>query len=226
MACMQRSFLFMVLLLSAPLLAFGEIATPEDVVRKASSDLLAVIEEGRTYIDEDPDRFYRTVHDTLEPAVDFPRFARGVMGAYWKRATPAQQERFVEVFKWGLLRTYAAALTEFGDGEVTVLEPQGEPQREDRRNVQMEIRTGSGGVFPVDYSMGREADGTWKIRNLMAGGVNIGLTYRSQFQSAVKDPKHGRDLDKVIDAWGEVLAEEAEKQQEAAAVDADDPDGA
>ena len=225
MVCMRRSFLFLALLITAPLAAFGD-TTPEDVVRKASSDLLAVIEAGRTYIDEDPDRFYRTVHDTLEPVVDFPRFARGVMGAHWKRATPAQQERFVEVFKWGLLRTYAAALTEFGDGEVTVLDPQGEPKRDDRRNVQMEIRTGSGGVFPVDYTMGRGADGAWKIRNLMAGGVNIGLTYRSQFQSAVKDPKYGRDLDQVIDAWGEVLAEEAEKQQEAVAANPDDADGA
>ena len=209
-------------LLFVPLLLLGAVVQaeipaapvpPEDVVRQTSSDLLTIIEEGKTYIDEDPERFYRAVHDVLDPTVDFPRFARGVMGTYWKRATEEQQDRFVEVFKWGLLRTYAAALTEFGDGEVVVLDPEVNPKKPKRRTVVMEIRTSGGDVYPVDYSMGLGKDGAWKIRNLKVGGVNIGLTYRSQFQSAAKDPKYGRDLDKVIDAWATVLEEEAEKQE-------------
>ncbi len=203
----------------------GELpGSPEAVVRDSSTRMLEVIEEGRSYIDEDPDRFYRAVHDVLDPVVDFPRFARGVMGAYWKRASKEQQERFVEVFKWGLLRTYASALTEFGDGEIAVLEPEGEPRRPDRRTVVLEIRTATGAVYQVDFSMGLDKkSGEWKIRNVQFGGVNIGLTYRSQFQSAAKDPKYGRDLDKVIDAWATVLEEEAEARegQENAPADAE-----
>ena len=202
------AMLWMAAVLPGSGLAEETTVSPEEVVRQVSNDLLQVIEEGRTYIDEDPDRFYQAVHDVLEPSVDFPRFARGVMGTYWKRATPEQQARFVEVFKWGLLRTYASALTEFGVGEVTVLDPQGEPKKPNRRTVVMEISTDGGDPFSVDYSMGLGKDGAWKIRNLKAEGVNIGLTYRSQFQSAAKDPKYRRDLDKVIDAWANVLEEE------------------
>ena len=209
---MMRTLFGMLLLIATGALWAEDATSPEDVVRATSSELLAVIEEGRGYIDEDPDRFYRAVHDTLDKAVNFPSFARGVMGVHWKRASDAQRERFVEVFKWGLLRTYAAALTEFYDGEVAVLEPKKKPSNPKRRSVTMEIRTASGDVYPIDYSMGLGKDGRWTIRNLSVGGVNIGLTYRSQFQSAAKDPKYGRDLDKVIEGWATVLEEDAEQR--------------
>ena len=52
--------------------------------------------------------------------------------------------------------------------------------------------------------------GNWRLRNIIIGGVNIGLTYRSQFASALKDPKYGGDMDKVIDAWDRHLANERE----------------
>ena len=186
--------------------------TAEAVIQKTTEDLLVLMETGQEYIETDPERFYKEVHDLLDPAVAFAAFARNVMGPHWKRATDAQQERFVETFKWGLLRTYAAALTQFGDGEVVVLPPSKPPRREDRRNVQMEIRTPSGDVYPVLYSMARNKSGEWKLRNLIVGGVNIGLTYRSQFAAAVKDRQYGGDLDKVIDAWATVVAENADSE--------------
>ena len=46
------------------------------------------------------------------------------------------------------------------------------------------------------------------VVNIIVNGVNIGLTYRSQFASAVQDQKYGGDLDKVIDAWALLLANE------------------
>ena len=119
-------------------------ASPEEVVRSASDELLSLIESGRAYVDEDPERFYQEVDKLLSPIVDFDRFARNVMGPYWKSATQDQQVRFIDTFKWGLLRTYATALTEFSDGEVLVLEPDRPPRDPARRNVKMEIKTVGG----------------------------------------------------------------------------------
>ena len=190
----------------------------EEVVRQASDDMLQLIESGRSYVDDDPERFYNEVEALLNPIVDFDRFARNVMGPHWKRATEDQQQRFIHSFKWGLLRTYAVALTEFSDGEVLVLEPDRPPRNPARRNVKMEIKTSGGDVYPIVYSMAADA-GEWRLRNIIIGGVNIGLTYRSQFASAVKDPKYGGDMDKVIDAWDRHLAESREAEEEAAATE-------
>ncbi len=187
----------------------GGPQTPQDMVRQTSDAVLELIDEAQGYAQEDPERFYREVEAVLAPAVDFESFARSVMAVHYRDATPEQRSRFAESFKWGLVRTYALALTEFRDGEVVVVPPDRPPRSPTRQTVKMEIRTSSGEVYPVLYSVTRDDDGSWQVQNLIVNGINMGLTYRNQFNGAMKDPKYGGDLDRVIDGWGEMLESEA-----------------
>ena len=188
-------------------------SAPHQLVAETATDLLRLIEEGRGYADSDPERFYSAVEALLAPVVDFEGFARRVMSAHYKAATAEQRQRFAETFKWGLVRTYSLTLTDFTGGEVIVVPPDGPPRHPRRRNVKMEIHHG-GEVYPVLYAMTQSADGGWRIGNIVIAGVNIGLTYRSQFKSVAADARYGGDLDQVIDAWvrfvsGEKSDEEA-----------------
>lgn len=180
-----------------------------DMVRETSDAMLALIEEAKGYAEEEPERFYEEVEELLMPVVDFDSFARSVMAVHHRDATPEQRERFAETFRTGLVRTYAMALTEFEDGEVVVVPPDRPPRNPKRQTVKMEIRTDAGEVYPVLYSVVQEDDGKWQIRNLIVNGVNMGLTYRNQFNSAMQDPKYDGDLDKVIDSWGGLVEEAA-----------------
>lgn len=189
-------------------------SAPHQLISDTSMDLLQLIEEGRSYADTDPERFFTAVEALLAPVIDFEGFARRVMSAHYKEATPAQRQRFAETFKWGLVRTYSLTLTDFTEGEVIVVPPDGPPRHPRRRNVKMEIHQG-GDVYQVLYAMIQSADGDWHIGNIVIAGVNIGLTYRSQFQSVAADARYGGDLDRVIDAWvqfvsGQKLAEGAD----------------
>ncbi len=175
-------------------------SAPHQVVADTSADLLRLIEEGRGYADSDPERFFAEVEALLAPVVDFEGFARRVMSAHYGKATPEQRQRFAETFKWGLVRTYSLTLTDFTGGEVVVVPPDAPPRHPRRRNVKMEIHQG-GEVYPVLYAMTQDADGGWRIGNIVIAGVNIGLTYRSQFRSVAADARYGGDLDQVIDAW-------------------------
>lgn len=191
-------------------------SAPHQLIADTSTDLLRLIDEGRGYADSDPERFFIEVEALLAPVVDFEGFARRVMSAHYKAATPEQRRRFAETFKWGLVRTYSLTLTDFTDGEVIVVPPDGPPRHPRRRNVKMEIHQG-GEVYPVRYAMTQNADGGWRIGNIVIAGVNIGLTYRSQFQSVAADARYGGDLDKVIDAWvrfvsGEKVDEERQEE--------------
>ena len=183
-------------------------SSAEAVVERTSDELLGLIEESRPYVKEDPERFFAAVEELLRPVVDFKGFARSVMAAHYKTADADQRDRFAETFKWGLVRSYALALTEFSDGEIVLIPSDRPPRSPRRRNVKMEIRTGTGEVYPVVYSMALGKNGAWRMRNIIINGVNIGLTYRSQFASAVQDPKYNDDLDAVIDAWATLLAVE------------------
>jgi phospholipid transport system substrate-binding protein len=186
--------------LLAAVSASAQIREAEYLVEATTADMLALIEEAQLYVDEDPERFYVAVEALLNPVIDFPRFARSVMAAHYKRATPEQRERFAEGFKWSLVRTYALALTEFNDGGVNIIPSDRPPKRPDRASVKQEIRS-EGEVYPVIYSMALNKEGEWRVMNIIINGINMGLTYRNQFASAVNDPIYGGDMDKAIDGW-------------------------
>lgn len=185
--------------------------TAEEAVRLATDEVLALITAGKDYADVEPDRFYTEVESLLRPIINFPRFARSVMGPYYKRATPEQRERFAESFKWSLVRTYALALTEFSGGEVNVLPPRNPPKNPNLVNVTQEIKY-EGKAYVVVYRM-RRSDTAWSVSNLIVEGINIGLNYKSQFAAAMKDPQYGGDMDAVIDAWVDAI-EAAEEDAE------------
>lgn len=181
--------------------------TPHELISRTSADLVALIADAKGYFDEDPDRFYREVQTQLEPVVDFRSFSRLVMAKHYKKATPEQRKRFSTTFQSNLVRTYGNALLQFTDEEIKVLDPDGPPRNPKRPSVNMEIKTAGGTVYPLSYTMGRNKAGAWQVKNIIINGINIGLTFRNQFASAVRDRQYGGDLDKVIDSWGELISE-------------------
>ena len=184
---------------------FGDEAQgPHDVVRASANTLMEVVKEGRAYFETDPERFYREVHDALAPVVDFERIAKGVMGrAYFRAATPEQVERFAEVFRWGLVRTYAGALIGFGEDRMEVVPDNRPLEYPNRARVNMNIRSDNTKVYQVTYSMVRNDAGHWRVGNLFVEGVSSGKAYREQFDKAMMELK---DLDKAIDTWPERIS--------------------
>jgi len=183
--------------LSLPALSAEE--TPKEVVTRTANELLGIIEEARGYYDEDPQRFYDNVEGILEPAVDMRRFAAGVMAKYYRVATNDQRRRFLEVFKGSMIRTYAKGLLAFSNEEIRVLDPKAPSRDPDRDTVEMEVIAVDGTVYPIIYSMRKGKDNQWRITNVTVNGINLGLTFRNQFDSAMQ--AHNRDFDYVIENW-------------------------
>ncbi len=182
-------------------------AEATEVVQVATDEVLALIKRGQAYAKDDPERFYTEVEEILTPFVDFDKFARSVMGVWAKRASGEQRARFADSFKWSLVRTYALALTEFNEGQVRVVPPPRQSPNPDQEAVTMEVLY-QGKTYQVVYAMQRRND-EWGLVNLVIEGINLRLNYRSQFDSAMKGPKFDRDLDKVIDAWSNVIESES-----------------
>jgi phospholipid transport system substrate-binding protein len=204
---MRTAIVMLATLVACSAYAIGATPTdPRTSIRATVDSLVAVIQEGKTYFDNDPERFYHAVQQVLDPAIDFDTFARGVMAVHYKRATPAQRERFQATFKTGLIRTYGKALLSFGDEKITVLPAERPPTQPDRDSVKTEIFSKEGKIYPVIYSMRLGKDGAWRVYNLTVNGINLGLTYRNQFTSSMKAPATRGNLDAVIDAWGETIA--------------------
>lgn len=185
--------------------------TARETLRETTDDVLAVIEEARSYVDEDTERYYRAVHEVLDPIVDFRGFARGVMGEY---ATGAryrsldeagrdklrdQLERFTETMRVGLVRTYSKGLLAFGGSRVELDDSPDAGDSADRAMLKQLIYSDEAQPYVVVYFMARDKSGDWKMRNLVVENVNLGQIYRSQFESAAR--RYDGDIDQVIANW-------------------------
>jgi phospholipid transport system substrate-binding protein len=201
LAICRRSLILWLVLCVAGAAWADEARSPEQLLQNTADRLIAVIEEGKGYYDQDPQRFYREVRDLLDPVVDFDAFARSVMAVHYRRASPEQRERFAETFKDSLINTYARALLQFDGQQIRIVPDPRAARDEDRRNVRMEVQA-QGRVYPITYTM-VQSNGDWLVRNIIVEGINIGLTYRNQFQSAMRTRG---DLDTVINEWGETIA--------------------
>jgi phospholipid transport system substrate-binding protein len=57
----------------------------------------------------------------------------------------------------------------------------------------MDFKTDTGTVVPVTYKLIQSGD-SWKLRNLTLNGIDIGLTFRNQFATAVQANNNNLDL--------------------------------
>ena len=120
------------------------------------------------------------------------------MGKHYKVSPPSQRDRFSEAFRTSLLNTYSKTLIEFKDERIKVLPPKNIDESTNKVKVHIEIIT-STKVYPGVYSMYLDKNNEWKIINIVVNGINLGLTFRSQFYSLME--KNNNDISTVIDKW-------------------------
>lgn len=199
-------------LLAAGAAARSENGTPPYVVvQDTTQRVMAVVVAAAEYADQDPERYYREIHDILDPVIDFRGFARSVMGPYassqryrsldeaGRALLRGQLDRFTEVMRKGLVRTYGKGLLAFGGSRIEVVQPPASETGNSRVSVRQLIYSEEVEPYVVLYQMGRSKSGNWMLRNVIIESVNLGEIYRNQFQAAAR--KNGGDLDHVIDNW-------------------------
>ena len=172
--------------------------TAHQHVEENHDNIVAVILSEQHIYEENPEKFISSLSLALNPLFDFKRISRNVMGKYYKIATLEQREKFQEIFKISLLRTYAKTLAEFKNEEIIVLPELKNSSNPARPKVFLEIITHSK-VYPAMYSMYLNKNSEWKVINIVINGVNLGLTFRNQYYSLMES--HSHDTEKAIQEW-------------------------
>jgi phospholipid transport system substrate-binding protein len=159
--------------------------TPDELVKRLSSDVLATIKADKSIKAGDINKIMLLVDSKIMPNVNFQRMTASAVGPAWRSATPEQQKRLQEEFKTLLVRTYAGALDQVSDQSVTVRPYRGSPNDKEVL-VRTEIR-GSGDPVQLDYRLEKTPGegGGWKVYNLNVLGVWLVDTYRTQFSQQI-----------------------------------------
>lgn len=199
----------MMVALLVPLQLQAQSQTPEAMIRDNVESLMADLEGRKDYYANNLDELEALVDSNLDQVADFRYIGASVMGSYFRNATPQQRSRFVNVFRQTLIDTYTRGLVTFDYDELRVLDHQQAQRHEDQASVAMEVVANNGQVYPVSYSL-RLSDGEWRVVNVIVNGINLGLTFRNQFDQAMRD--NNRDYDAVINGWSpEVGVDELEQ---------------
>ena len=143
--------------------------------------------------------YEQKIKDIFEPMIDFRRVSASVMGKkYYLLATPKQRTEFVEIFKDSLLDTYAETLAQWGDSTIKTIFVDGESYKELKNFEVKQILDTGNNTYPISYKLKKNNNG-WKIVNIIINGVNLGLTFRNQFQALAVS--NGDDIEKILKNW-------------------------
>lgn len=187
--CFRAGLFGLLIGLCSPMTASTETATPEALVRDTSSRMLVALKQEKDVIEQDQGRLYDLVAEIVLPYFDFQRMSRLALGKYWRKATPEQQQRFVEQFRVMLIRTYGNALVEYSDETIVYL-PVLAKQNAKVVTIRTEIELAGGMPLQIHYDMFNSSAG-WKVYDIAINGVSLVTNYRTTFGSIVR--KSGMD---------------------------------
>lgn len=187
--------------------------TPIQLVQQGLDELSQVFDTHSTTFNQDPKALYAALNASLEPLVNFRYISARVMGGrYYKAATPAQKRAFAEVFQTSLVETFGKGLMEFNYHNFEIKLEERPSRYAEQDNVSLEVVAKNGKRYPITFTLHLENE-QWKIINLIVNGVNLGLTFNSQFDRAMRDNQ--RNFDVVIANWSPEKALEEVSQGEA-----------
>ncbi|MDX1733353.1 MAG: ABC transporter substrate-binding protein [Halioglobus sp.] len=189
----------------------GDYNSAYQLVESTTARVMDVVMAADAYVDEDPERYYAQVQELLDPLIDYRGFSRSVMGPYasskryraldesGREALRAQLDRFTDVMRSSLIRTYSKGLLAFGGSRIEVLASEDDETDARRVSVRQHVYADRDEPYVVLYQMGRSKSGDWKLRNVIIESVNLGEIYRDQFQASAREEQG--DIDQVIAKW-------------------------
>ena len=175
---------------------------PYDFIDSNAQKMVIALKENKSLFFEDRKLYEQKIKEIFEPMIDFRRVAATVMGKkYYLASSIEQRAEFVVIFKDSLLDTYAETLAQWKNQTITTIFPQNmEIQTNNLKNIEVQqtLNTGSS-KYPISYKLRKNKDNSWSIVNIIVNGVNLGLTFRNQFQALAI--KNNGNIESTLDGW-------------------------
>ena len=200
MSTLLKNF-FTVLILSSSINLWSD-ENPYDFIDSNAQKMVIVLKENKSLFLEDRQLYEQKIKEIFEPMIDFRRVAATVMGKkYYLASSKEQRAEFVVIFKDSLLDTYAETLAQWENQTITTIFPKNmEIQTNNLKNIEVKqtLNTGSS-KYPISYKLRKNKDNSWSIVNIIVNGVNLGLTFRNQFQALAI--KNNGNIESTLNGW-------------------------
>lgn len=193
---LKKNFLVFFLLINSLYILSDE--DPYIFIDENAQKMVRVLTEDSSLFETDRALYENKIKEIFEPMIDFRRVAASVMGKkYYLLATKEERAEFVLIFRDSLLDTYAETLAQWGDSTITTEFPKNKEELSKNVEVKQTLDTGTS-KYPISYKLRKSKDG-WKIVNIIINGVNLGLTFRNQFQALAVS--HNENISDTLRNW-------------------------
>ena len=193
---LKKNFLVFFLLINSLYILSDE--DPYIFIDENAQKMVRVLTEDSSLFETDRALYEDKIKEIFEPMIDFRRVAASVMGKkYYLLATKEERAEFVLIFRDSLLDTYAETLAQWGDSTITTEFPKNKEEFSKNVEVKQTLDTGTS-KYPISYKLRKSKDG-WKIVNIIINGVNLGLTFRNQFQALAVS--HNENISDTLRNW-------------------------
>ena len=191
------SKILFVFLLSQSLYA-DKIPDLHEYIDSNAQYFLTVIKEEGSKFDENPEEFKDMLKNIWEPMVDVKVVSRLILSSkIYSSATEAQKDLFEERTKKLLLDTYVTTLLEFDNYQIKTDE---DIKINKNRTYEVLVNFYSdSSAFVTKLTIYKNSFGEYRIINIIIDGINLGLTFRNQFQDTYLE--NNSNLDTAIESW-------------------------
>jgi len=184
------NYICLYLLIAAPALASA--GGPLEDLRRGVDEGIQILEDSRYKDNSLKSDQQQKLWEVMQQTFDFSEFSRRVLASHYKNFNPQQRNEFSRTFAEFLGKFYLSRLQRRYNGE-KIFYIDEKLVSESRALIAIEVLWKNVKV-PVELRMIKK-DGTWKVYDLTALGINAVANYRAQFQRILQD----RSPDGVID---------------------------
>ncbi|WP_374307413.1 phospholipid-binding protein MlaC [Dongia sp.] len=171
---------------SAPRIAMADQAALESFISSLSKQAITELSSAST----DKERAAKLL-PILQQYFDMPKLAKHTLGLYWKRATPDEQQAYVEVFTEYMSAVYGKRFAEYSGQSLVVQKV----RESGETSTVFTIVKGAEGEPRVDWDV-NTSDGN-KITDVRVEGLSLAETHRQEFASVISS--NGGKVQALID---------------------------
>jgi phospholipid transport system substrate-binding protein len=137
----------------------------------------------------------RRFHDLVNEGFDIPAIGRFVLGRYWAGAGEAKQSAFLGLFVDLIVHRFQPLFGEYAGERLVVGNARPFSNNPDFLSVSSQIASEAGEPVRVQFRVRRVESG-YKIVDVVAEGVSIAVTLRSEYGSVLK--RNGGDVGDLV----------------------------
>ncbi len=138
--------------------------------------------------DDEQERRFRSL---IGDGFDIPAIGRFVLGRYWRRASEEEQTAFLAAFEDMIVHRFLPLFAEYSGDKISIGVARSFKNNSNFISVSSKLLRDEGETVRIDWRVRRRDDG-FRIVDIVAKGISIAVTLRSEYTSVLK--QNGGDV--------------------------------